>query len=203
MCLAKLGEKRPTAAASASVVILWQWHLLCSSTNHCGNDTAPAHHTLPPPITPRPCHVAPASHKAPPVVLLLHSPPTNIAFCVPYTLQYLLYLTLCCTQTLKCVGRPLSTNTTPILLSQIFIATPDGAGGYSIPDEPLAWSSPGATLGVKFDWAGNLYIANAPLGLLQVSQHCSKGSLSSWVKPWQPFYLAAGACHQLDGMLRG
>lgn len=65
---------------------------------------------------------------------------------------------------------PRHTNTypTPSLPQQIFIATPDGQGGYSIPDEPLAWSSPGATLGVKFDQGGNLYIANAPLGLLQV-----------------------------------
>ncbi|KAF8057272.1 OXSR1 [Scenedesmus sp. PABB004] len=51
---------------------------------------------------------------------------------------------------------------------QIFIATPDGAGGYALPDEPLAYSSPGRTLGAAFDAAGDLYIANSPLGLLQL-----------------------------------
>ncbi|WIA21898.1 hypothetical protein OEZ85_004268 [Tetradesmus obliquus] len=51
---------------------------------------------------------------------------------------------------------------------KIFIATPDGRGGYSIPKEPLAYSSPGRTLGVKFDADGDLYMANSPLGLLQL-----------------------------------
>eukprot|EP00882_Tetradesmus_deserticola_P006802 GHRQ01007162.1.p1 GENE.GHRQ01007162.1~~GHRQ01007162.1.p1 ORF type:complete len:400 (+),score=115.27 GHRQ01007162.1:158-1357(+) len=51
---------------------------------------------------------------------------------------------------------------------KIFIATPDGRGDYSIPLEPLAYSSPGRTLGVKFDADGNLYMANSPLGLLQL-----------------------------------
>lgn len=51
---------------------------------------------------------------------------------------------------------------------RIYIAPPDGKGGYTVPEEPLAWSSPGATLGVKFDLAGSLYIANSPLGLLQL-----------------------------------
>jgi hypothetical protein len=53
-------------------------------------------------------------------------------------------------------------------MPQIFIAAVDSSGNYVVPDEPLAWSSPGATLGVKFDMAGSLYICNAPLGLLQV-----------------------------------
>jgi hypothetical protein len=74
-------------------------------------------------------------------------------------------------------------NSTSLLL-QIFIATPDGAGGYSIPEEPLAWSSPGATLGVKFDLAGNLYIANAPLGLLQVRQALPHWLLQQLGKTW-------------------
>lgn len=52
--------------------------------------------------------------------------------------------------------------------AQIFVATPDGSGGYSVPDEPLAWSSPGRTLGVKWGPDGSLYMANAPLGLLQL-----------------------------------
>jgi hypothetical protein len=55
-----------------------------------------------------------------------------------------------------------------LLLLQIFIATPDGRVGYTIPREPLAYSSPGRTLGVKFDVDGNLYMANSPLGLLQL-----------------------------------
>jgi len=54
------------------------------------------------------------------------------------------------------------------LMLQIYIATPDGQGGYSLPEEPLAWSSPGRTLGVQFDLGADLVIANAPLGLLQV-----------------------------------
>eukprot|EP00879_Flechtneria_rotunda_P017206 GHRR01018025.1.p1 GENE.GHRR01018025.1~~GHRR01018025.1.p1 ORF type:complete len:385 (+),score=107.69 GHRR01018025.1:394-1548(+) len=51
---------------------------------------------------------------------------------------------------------------------KIFIAEPDGKGGYNLPPEPLAYSSPGRPLGVKFDAEGNLYIANSPLGLLQL-----------------------------------
>ena len=65
---------------------------------------------------------------------------------------------------------------------QIFIAAVDSSGNYVVPDEPLAWSSPGATLGVKFDMAGSLYICNAPLGLLQVG-----GSFSG---------IAPGSCLQ-------
>jgi hypothetical protein len=65
-------------------------------------------------------------------------------------------------------------------LLQIYIARPDGGGGYSVPAEPLAWSSPGATLGIKFDLAGNLYIANAPLGLLQVGPLLAP----CWVTHW-------------------
>jgi hypothetical protein len=84
--------------------------------------------------------------------------------------------------------------TTSCSYVQIFIATPDGSGGYSIPKEPLAWSSPGATLGVKFDGAGNLYIANAPLGLLQVSQHHSTYP-HRWQNP------PAGSCSEF-GMLQ-
>jgi hypothetical protein len=49
---------------------------------------------------------------------------------------------------------------------QIFIATPDGQGNYAA--SPLAWASPGRSLGVKFDANGDLLIANAPLGLLQL-----------------------------------
>jgi len=37
---------------------------------------------------------------------------------------------------------------------QIFIADPDGQGGFTVPKEPLAWSSPGRTLGAKFDAGG-------------------------------------------------
>lgn len=70
-----------------------------------------------------------------------------------------------------------------IYMLQIFIAAVDSQGGYVVPDEPLAWSSPGATLGVRFDMAGSLYICNAPLGLLQV--RCSgKGSSSGNGGTW-------------------
>lgn len=51
---------------------------------------------------------------------------------------------------------------------RVYIATPDGAGGYELPAEPLAWSSPGRTLGAAFDADGSLYMANAPLGLLKL-----------------------------------
>lgn len=51
---------------------------------------------------------------------------------------------------------------------KIFLGMPDGKGGYSIPQEPLAHSYPGRTLGVKFDAEGSLYMANAPLGLLKL-----------------------------------
>jgi hypothetical protein len=30
---------------------------------------------------------------------------------------------------------------------QVYIAAPDGHGNFSLPEEPLAWSSPGRVLG--------------------------------------------------------
>jgi sugar lactone lactonase YvrE len=54
-------------------------------------------------------------------------------------------------------------------LSQIFIATPDGAGGYTPSPEPVAYASPGRSLGAAWDPQGSsLYIANSPLGLLEL-----------------------------------
>jgi hypothetical protein len=52
---------------------------------------------------------------------------------------------------------------------QIFIATPDDHHGYAVTPQPLAWASPGRVLGAKFDANGDLLIANAPLGLLQLA----------------------------------
>eukprot|EP00878_Enallax_costatus_P020231 GHUV01021380.1.p1 GENE.GHUV01021380.1~~GHUV01021380.1.p1 ORF type:complete len:200 (+),score=43.14 GHUV01021380.1:139-738(+) len=78
---------------------------------------------------------------------------------------------------------------------KIFIATPDGKGGYSIPQEPLAHSYPGRTLGVKFDEQGNLYIANAPLGLLQLVNPGDKDE--------QKLLLATGRVSDESSLLAG
>lgn len=52
---------------------------------------------------------------------------------------------------------------------QIFMAEPDNQGGYAVTPHPLPWASPGRSLGAKFDANGDLLIANAPLGLLQLA----------------------------------
>lgn len=53
--------------------------------------------------------------------------------------------------------------------AQIFMAEPDNQGGYAVTPHPLPWASPGRSLGAKFDANGDLLIANAPLGLLQLA----------------------------------
>jgi hypothetical protein len=83
-----------------------------------------------------------------------------------------------------------------LLLSlQIFIAEPDGHGDYSITQEPLAYSSPGRTLGVKFDAEGNLYMANSPLGLLQLVApgEAALYASSTTAIPWQCCTLLASS----------
>jgi hypothetical protein len=71
--------------------------------------------------------------------------------------------------TMPATMNPLLVLLTTLFTAQIFIAMPDGQGGYAVTPQPLAWASPGRSLGVKFDSNGDLLIANAPLGLLQLA----------------------------------
>lgn len=71
----------------------------------------------------------------------------------------------------RAAGRSILTEPLPLLplRRQVFVAAPDGAGGFSLPAEPVAWSSPGRTLGARWSADGaSLFLCNAPLGLLQL-----------------------------------
>lgn len=55
------------------------------------------------------------------------------------------------------------------------MADPGGAGGFA-PPKLLTRIAPGRSLGARFDGAGNLVVANAPLGLVVLTDGANEAS---------------------------